>query len=315
MASASAEALQQISQLAANNAPMAMPLRIKTPDKPIVPYQDMKDSLAAEGTIQYDEQPLDDPERSVCIYSYEGTKYVLKLGNHAAKDDTTKFKLLLNEDNIYKQIDTFTREEQKHFAKILDAGTDGTDKFYYILMEFIKGKNLYDYVHESIGAKKPRVEVLTILLSLTNALQALWSHGIVHGDLSVENVMIEPNLNVKLIDFEKSSTKIKLSTNTIGSARLNAKRQGDQGIGYFFVAFHLLDTTADEVANMTLLNEIKHIIENCNPPCPNVYAECTALITRALTDATSSTTGGKSRKRRSKKQHTRKARHHFSTFM
>ena len=79
MASASAEALQQISQLAANNAPMAMPLRIKTPDKPIVPYEEMKDSLAAEGTIQYDSILVDDPERSVCIYTYEDTKYVLKL--------------------------------------------------------------------------------------------------------------------------------------------------------------------------------------------------------------------------------------------
>ena len=309
MASASAEALQQISQLAANNAPMAMPLRIKTPDKPIVPYEEMKDSLAAEGTIQYDSILVDDPERSVCIYTYEDTKYVLKLGNHAAKDDTTKFKLLQNEDNIYKQIDSFTEEEKRHFAKILDAGRDGTDKFYYILMEFIEGKNLYDYVQESVATKKPRVEVLTILLSLTSALQALWAHGIVHGDLSVENVMIEPNLNVKLIDFEKSSTKIKLNTNTIGSARLNAKRQGDQGIGYFFVAFHLLDTTADEVANMTLLNEIKHIIENCNLPCASVYAECAALITKPL-NSIGPSQGGKSRKRRSKKQHTRKARRH-----
>jgi len=311
---ASANVLQQITPFAANNAPMAMPLRIKTPDRVIVPYDEMKDILAAEGTIQYDTPPNDDRERSVCIYSYEGTKYVLKLGNHAAKDDTTKFKLLLNEDNIYKMIDRFTEEEKKHFAKILDAGTDGTDKFYYILMEFIKGKNLYDYVTESVGAKKPRAEVLTILLSLTKALQALWFHGIVHGDLSVENVRIEPNLNVKLIDFEKSSKKIKLETNTIGSARLNAPRQGAEGIGYFFVAFHLLDTTADEFANMSLLNEIKHIIENCNPPCQNVYSECITVITRAL-NSIGSSTGGKSRKSRSKKQRTRKGRSAYSTFM
>jgi len=311
---ASANALQQITPFAANNAPMSMPLRIKTPDKPIVPYDEMKDSLAAEGTIQYDMPPFDDPERSVCIYSYEGTKYVLKLGNHAAKDDTTKFKLLLNEDNIYKMIDKFTEEEKRHFAKILDAGTDGTDKFYYILMEFIKGKNLYDYVNESVGAKKPRAEVLQILLSLTQALQALWSHGIVHGDLSVENVMIEPNLNVKLIDFEKSSKKIKLETNTIGSSRLNSERQSAEGIGYFFVAFHLLDTTVDEVANMTLLNEIKHIIENCNPPCPNVYSECITVITNAL-NSIEPATGGKSRKVRSKKQRTRKSRRVYSTFI
>ena len=50
-------------------------------------------------------------------------------------------------------------------------------------------------------------------MNLTKALNALYSLGLMHGDLSVENVMIEPDFNVKLIDFEKTSADIKLEAN------------------------------------------------------------------------------------------------------
>jgi hypothetical protein len=256
-------------------------LRIKTPEKLVVlTYDQMKKKLVDDGLLDYDSIISDDRARSVCIYVKTNVKYVLKMGSHEVRGDTTKFKLLRNEDKIYKALDQLPEKEKQYFAKIYDSDVVD-DKFYYIIMEFINGITLYDYITHTYQTHvfKSRKEGLHILLQLTKALKALFSLGLVHGDLSVENVMIEPDFNVKLIDFEKTSADIKLEKNTYGNTGLDINNSQDQGVGYFFLVVKLVSAIEDSIKFKPLLGKIKSLIDSCSASkCKNLYAECEKVI-------------------------------------
>ncbi len=246
-------------------------------------YYDMKQQMMNSGTLVFDKILADDEERSVCIYEYKGKKYVLKLGNHAERDDTTKFKLLQHEDKIYMKLQTLIPEKRKYFPNVYDAGSVD-DTFYYIIMEYIEGETLYNYINSTYNKSyKPKNEVLTILLNLTKALNAMYSLGIIHGDLSVENVMIKPDLNVKLIDFEKSSSDIKLETNTHGTTGTNINSSVTEGVGYYFLLVKTLSIAVDGTKLYPLLEKIKTKINACNKYiCKNFYDDCEKIIGELL---------------------------------
>ena len=265
------------------NSLSPMTLSIKSPV--VVSYNDMKASLTDYGIFEPDKILNDDEERGVCIFKKDSLKYVLKMGNREDRDDTTKYTLLQKEDENYKELNKLNKPQ--YFPKIYDSG-DIDKEFYFILMEFIEGKTLFDYVNEALTSKTSNSdkEVLTILLNLTEALNALWSGGIVHNDLSLENVMVEADLNVKLIDFEKSSKNTDVRFNTIGSMK--------QGIGYLYLLTMTLKTVKDTTKYATLLEEITSEVNECkDPKCLTVYAKCIDHIKAAL-----STTGGKRKKSR-----------------
>lgn len=273
--------------LGSNNA--IPTLRIKTPErKPIIAYGKMKEMLIDDGVFDYDEILTDDVARSVCIFKKMGIKFVMKLGNHEPRGDTTKYNLLKNEDRVYLHLSNkLGPDYKKYFPAIIDSGSS-SEKFYYIIMEFIEGVTLYDYVVEK-NVMRSKTEVYTILLNLTKALEVMYSTGIIHGDLSVENVMIEKDHSVKLIDFEKSSKDIKLSVNTVGSTRLNINRQNAEGLGYFFLVLKLL--SVGRLRSQLLIKAIRDIIENCEQSgkCVNVYTDCIPLINEALRSNNSKT--------------------------
>ena len=170
----------------------------------------------------------------------------------------------------------------RYFPAIIDSGDE--KDFYYIIMEYIEGITLSDYINESLRKPPPVNDVLTILVNLTEALAAMYSIGIVHGDLSAENVMIQSDGSVKLIDFEKGSMNNKLSVNTIGSTNLrpnstevNIINQEDEpeGLGYLFLAIKLLSIIP--LPKSLVLSIIRKVLE-CEDTCKNVYIECIQVI-------------------------------------
>jgi serine/threonine protein kinase len=275
-----------------------MTLSIKSPV--VVSYNDMKASLTDYGIFEPDEILNEDEERGVCLFKKGSVKYVLKMGNREDRDDTTKYALLQKEDEMYKELKKLNKPQ--YFPEIYDSG-DIDKEFYFILMEFIEGKTLYDYVNEALTSKTSNSdkEVLTILLNLTEALNALWSGGIVHNDLSLENVMVQENLNVKLIDFEKSSKDIDIQFNTIGSMKAS--------IGYLYLVTITLKTVKDHTKYADLLEKITSEVKECkDPKCLTVYNNCIDHIKAAMLSASAS--GGKRKKsrrrNRNKKSKTRR---------
>lgn len=70
----------------------------------------------------------------------------------------------------------------------------------YIVMEFVQGVTLKDYV-KSRGGKLSIEETLSILYPVMDSLCKVHKAGLVHRDISPDNIMLQPQGHAKLIDF------------------------------------------------------------------------------------------------------------------
>lgn len=70
----------------------------------------------------------------------------------------------------------------------------------YIVMEYVEGVNLKQYVREQDGRLSGE-EIFRIFLPLIRALEKVHKSGIVHRDISPENIMMLSDGRAKLIDF------------------------------------------------------------------------------------------------------------------
>lgn len=70
----------------------------------------------------------------------------------------------------------------------------------YIVMDYLDGVSLHKYL-SSRGGKIPVSETLNIMRPVLDSLVVLHQYGVIHKDISPENIMIVQNKYVKLIDF------------------------------------------------------------------------------------------------------------------
>jgi len=70
----------------------------------------------------------------------------------------------------------------------------------YIVMEYLHGVTLKHYVSKKDGKLSPK-ETFAILLPIMKALETVHEAGIVHRDLSPDNIMLLPGGKAKLLDF------------------------------------------------------------------------------------------------------------------
>src|SRR5579862_692008 len=68
----------------------------------------------------------------------------------------------------------------------------------FIVMELVTGSTLRQEI--SKGRMDPQA-ILRIVGQITEALEAAHSHGVVHGDIKPENIIVQPDGRVKLLDF------------------------------------------------------------------------------------------------------------------
>jgi len=70
----------------------------------------------------------------------------------------------------------------------------------YIVMEFVEGQTFKTYLTQT-GERLPAAQVLEMLKPVFNSLGQIHESGIIHRDISPDNLMIDRNGNVKLLDF------------------------------------------------------------------------------------------------------------------
>lgn len=70
----------------------------------------------------------------------------------------------------------------------------------YMVMEFIEGINLKQYLKKN-GGKIPYSEAIELLIPIMNSLSVVHKAGIIHRDISPDNIMITKAGMAKLIDF------------------------------------------------------------------------------------------------------------------
>ena len=81
--------------------------------------------------------------------------------------------------------------------KIYDVGQQG--KLYYLIMEFVEGKNLQELVNEK-GPLAPKL-ALDITRQAAAALDHAHQFGIVHRDIKPSNLILSDNRKVYVTDF------------------------------------------------------------------------------------------------------------------
>jgi len=69
----------------------------------------------------------------------------------------------------------------------------------FIVMEYIRGKTLKDYLRE-VGPLTEE-EAVYVMIQICQGVHEAHSQGIIHRDLKSQNVMIDDELNVKIADF------------------------------------------------------------------------------------------------------------------
>lgn len=131
-------------------------------------------------------------------------------GSLASRDtSTTVTQVLPNESSkdVYEKGLKRYVEEAQNLSKFyqLQGIVSVKDFFYenatgYIVMEYINGINLKEYLNNA-GGKLPEQTVLGLMKPVFESLHTMHNSGLVHRDISPDNIMVDKDNKIKLIDF------------------------------------------------------------------------------------------------------------------
>src|SRR5262249_30121861 len=86
-----------------------------------------------------------------------------------------------------------------NIVTILDVNRDPATKQYYIVMEFVEGGNLRDFL--AIRKKLEPAEALRLIEDAVAGLAYAYSRGLTHRDIKLTNILISTQGAAKLVDF------------------------------------------------------------------------------------------------------------------
>lgn len=134
----------------------------------------------------------------------KGGMNCLYLGTHPESSEPVLIKVLLPKflkdpdisARFINEANVIAKANHPNIVRLYDSGT--WEGGLYIAMEFVKGTSLRKILaHQPFSLKR----ALEILLQIAYALCHLHTHGVVHGDVKPENILITEAGQVKLIDF------------------------------------------------------------------------------------------------------------------
>ncbi len=130
--------------------------------------------------------------------------------SYASRDNGETQTMVLpnvNKKDIYDKGLKRYVEEAQNLSKFyqLQGIVSVKDFFYengtgYIVMEYINGINLKEYLNNA-GGKLPEQTVLALMKPVLESLYQIHNAGLVHRDISPDNIMVDSEGKIKLIDF------------------------------------------------------------------------------------------------------------------
>ena len=103
-----------------------------------------------------------------------------------------------NEDELARLAEARAAAPLSHpaIATIYEVGE--VEDVSFIVMELVRGRTL----RESFASKKCELRTLVrIGMEIARGLQAAHEHGVVHGDVKLDNLMVGPDDRIKILDF------------------------------------------------------------------------------------------------------------------
>lgn len=100
-------------------------------------------------------------------------------------------------DRFNKEAEAGLRLVHPNIVRIYEYGE--TDKRHYMVMEFVEGQNLRDFL--KLRTRLTEQEALPMMLGLSHALKYSLDQGITHRDIKGTNILISTKGVAKLVDF------------------------------------------------------------------------------------------------------------------
>ncbi len=105
--------------------------------------------------------------------------------------------------SIYlREIEALKRLQHPNIVKIQNAGEE--DKHYYILFEYIDGKNFVEHF-KNLNSQASRCSFLKSIIKILETLEYIHAHDCIHGDIKPSNVIVDYNNNPFILDFGVST--------------------------------------------------------------------------------------------------------------
>ena len=121
-------------------------------------------------------------------------------------------------ERFLKEARMCARIEHPNVVTIHDVGQ--SEGLYYIVMQFVQGKNLSELVREYNGPLPWRSAIRLIQLA-AGGLQAVHDHNLVHRDVKPSNIMLATDFRVLLMDFglvgEMADASVASATGPMGT--------------------------------------------------------------------------------------------------
>jgi serine/threonine-protein kinase len=179
-------------------------------------------------------------------------------------------------------VSRFKRESQAaaslshpNIVNIYDVGEE--NGIYYIVMEYIKGKTLKEYIREK--GKLEWEEAVRIAIQICSALKHAHKNGIVHRDIKPQNILVSEDGTVKVADFGiaravSSATVTVGGANVLGSVHYFSPEQARGGhvdaksdlYSLGIVLYEMVTGTVPFEGDTAICVALKHIQEKVKPP-------------------------------------------------
>jgi len=176
----------------------------------------------------------------------------------------------------------FKRESQAaaslshpNIVNIYDVGEE--NGIYYIVMEYIKGKTLKEYIREK--GKLDWEEAVRIAIQICSALKHAHKNGIIHRDIKPQNILVSEDGTVKVTDFGiaravTSATVTMAGANVMGSVHYFSPEQARGGhvdaksdlYSLGIVLYEMVTGTVPFEGDTAISVALKHIQEKVKPP-------------------------------------------------
>lgn len=100
---------------------------------------------------------------------------------------------------IEKEVEFLVKVDHPSIVKLHAAFKDPSTDCYYIVMEYVEGVNIEQYVFKN-GAIPPD-KAIDLMLKILDAMQCVHNAHIIHRDIKPSNIMIRNNGSICLLDF------------------------------------------------------------------------------------------------------------------
>lgn len=205
------------------------------------------------------------------------------------------------EDN--RKIELFEREgkvglsmQHPNIVRILAVNRDPSTAQYYIVMEFVEGGNLKDFL--AIRKKLEPLESLRLLEETTNGLAYALTQGLTHRDLKATNILIASSNTAKLVDFglaelaggaREEGGEIDRTVDYAGLEKATGVKAGDPRSDIYFLGctFHemvtgkpLLSVTRE--ARVRMQPQRFEVARHLNREDPDLPAPVFSLLSRMV---------------------------------